>query len=410
MSSTQSNSYTTTKQTLKSTLRKGTFTNTTKTKTTGPYNRNFQQLLIDNGIYPDGYEDPDDQTPPQPANWEEINRRLAQPRPSLSPSQFLDDEFRKFRREVANAAKEKQVTTSVIPFIEGNSENARCVSGGIPFTNLDPLINGTLTPGNPDIYYGARPEQLDRRVRNELGGYIIPSTQDNLPIAPNFFLAAKGPDGSLAVAGRQVSYDGALGARGMRSLQSYGREDAPYFNKAYTLTSLYHGGTLKMFTIYPSQPTSSGSQPKYFIHQLNAWCITGNIETFRQGATYYRNGRDWAKEQRDEAIRWANEKVNEDRAKALAINTSFAQASSFASEASSDMTYTIKASVKKARISRTEESNTNTQTSQASSNKPLIDHRVSTKRSRDLSKSPQRPQRKQRKRRNAGDSDDDSSQ
>jgi hypothetical protein len=46
------------------------------------------------------------------------------------------------------------------------------------------------------------PEQLDRRVRDELSGYIIPSTQEDIPIVPNFFLAVKGPDGSAAVAKR----------------------------------------------------------------------------------------------------------------------------------------------------------------------------------------------------------------
>ena len=88
----------------------------------------------------------------------------------------------------------------MIPIIEGEIRDARCVSGGIPFTNLGQLTDGTLAPGKPDLYDGARPEQLRRRVRDELSGHIIPSTQDELPIAPNSLLAAKGPDGSLAVA------------------------------------------------------------------------------------------------------------------------------------------------------------------------------------------------------------------
>jgi hypothetical protein len=55
----------------------------------------------------------------------------------------------------ADAVKEKQVTTSVIPIIEGDIGDAKCVSGGIPFTNLGHLTDGTLVPGNPDIYYSA---------------------------------------------------------------------------------------------------------------------------------------------------------------------------------------------------------------------------------------------------------------
>jgi hypothetical protein len=176
--------------------------NTTTTKSTSPYNRNFQQNLIDGGVYPDGYEYPDGRVPPQPGNWEETNRRLAQRRPSLCPSRFLDEDFRNFKRADVHASKEKQVTASVIPIIEGDIRDAKCISGGIPFTNLEHLTDGTLVPGNPDIYYGARPEQLNRRVRDELSGHIIPSTQDDLPIISNFFLAVKGPDGSAAVAKR----------------------------------------------------------------------------------------------------------------------------------------------------------------------------------------------------------------
>jgi hypothetical protein len=66
------------------------------------------------------------------------------------------------------AFKEKQITESVISKIEGDNGDTRCVAGGIPFRNLDHLTDGTLVPGNPDRYYGARPEQLDRRLRSEL--------------------------------------------------------------------------------------------------------------------------------------------------------------------------------------------------------------------------------------------------
>ncbi|KAH8710161.1 hypothetical protein GQ44DRAFT_714488 [Phaeosphaeriaceae sp. PMI808] len=146
---------------------------------------------------------------------------LVQPRPSLSLSHFSAGEFRNFKEANAYALKEKQVSEIVIPYIEGNIEDTVCRSGGIPFTNLDPLTDEALKSGNPDVYYGSRPEQLQQQIREDLSGQIIPSIQHDLPILPIFFLALKGPDGSLAVAERQTRYDGALGARGMDSLQSY---------------------------------------------------------------------------------------------------------------------------------------------------------------------------------------------
>lgn len=184
------------------------------------------------------FEYPDGRIPPKPSNWSDIKERLARPRASLSPSKFTEEAHGKFIRADANAFKEKQVTKSVISVIEGDNGDVRCVSGGVPFRNLDPLTDGTLVPGNPDRYYGARPEQLNREIRSELNGQIVPSTQHDLPILPNFLLAAKGPDGSLAVAGRQASYDGALGARAMHSLQTYGQENNLNLTTMLTLSHL----------------------------------------------------------------------------------------------------------------------------------------------------------------------------
>jgi len=216
----------------------------------------------------------------------------------------------------------------VIAIIEGNITGYRCVSGNIPFTILDYLTDGILVPGNPDLYYGARLEQLNQQVCGEPTGQIVPSTQLDLPILPNFFLTAKGPDGSIGVAGRQASYGGALGARGMHSLQSHGRDEPTYDNNAYTITSIYHGGTLKMYTIHPAQPNGPESRPEYYMTQINGWSMTGNAESFRQGVTAFRNARDWTKEQRDEAIKLANERAN-DR-----LPTESTLASSFTTEVS----------------------------------------------------------------------------
>jgi hypothetical protein len=292
------------------------------TKSSGPYDRDFQQHLIDHGIYPHAYEYPDGRIPPKPRNWNDIRERLARHRSSLSPSKFTDEMHEKFVRADAHAFKEKQITESVISVIEGDNGDARCVAGGIPLRNLDHLTDGTLVPGNPDRYYGARPEQLNRQIRDELSGQVIPSTQHDLPIAPNFFLAAKGPDGSLAVAGRQASYDGALGARSMHSLQTYGKEQPAFDNSAYTITSIYHGGQLKMFTSHPSEPTAS-DRTEYHMSQLGSFSMTHDAEVFRQGATWYRNGREWAKEQRDNAIKDANQQAARNISESTTVNASF---------------------------------------------------------------------------------------
>lgn len=360
--------------------------NTITTDSSGPYSRNFQQKLIDGGIYPDEYQYPDGRVPPEPDNLEEINQRLAQPRPSLSPSRFPKEKFKEFKRAAAHVTKENKATKMVIPVIEGNVEDDKCVEGDILFTNLAPITEDTLTAAKPDLYYGARPEQLNRRVRDEISGQIIPSTQDDLPIAPNFFLAAKGPDGAAAVAGRQACYDGALGARGMNSLQSYGEDQPVYDNKAYTITSIYSGGHLEMYTSHPIQPTNPGGRPEYCMSHLNSWSMTGNAESFRQGATAFRNARDWSKEQRDDAIKRANKRANNSQVGTLAVDAS--GVSGFTTDAPLDETYTIEALSQDSQSSLNKDSNTiaDPPESETSTDELAFDYRLPVKRSRKDSK------------------------
>ncbi|EZF31123.1 hypothetical protein H109_05567 [Trichophyton interdigitale MR816] len=282
--------------------------NTTKTASTTAYNRNFEQKLIDHGVYPPGYKYPDGQKLPKPNNWSELNERLAQSRASLSLSKFSEHQFEEFVEADLNASKEKPIIRLAIPVIEGRVDDFRCMGGDYPFGNLAPLTDGTLANAKPDHFFGARPKQLNPEIRDELNDFIIPSTQDSLPIAPNFFLEAKGPDGSPAVATRQGCYNGVLGARAIHKLQSYKQDEPVYDNKAYTITSTYLAGTLKLYTTHPIAPRESNGRPEYIMSQLKGWSMTSDSETFRKGATAYRNARDWAKEQRDELINSANER------------------------------------------------------------------------------------------------------
>jgi hypothetical protein len=107
--------------------------------------------------------------------------------------------------------------------------------------------------------------------------------------------------------------------------------------------------------------------------------MTDTAETFRQGATAYRHTRDWAQEQRDEAIGQANERAGDSQATAIAVDASFGQVYSFTSEPTLDETYT------------TEDSNTtHLQDSETSSVELSLDSRLPVKRSSTHSKRPPR--------------------
>ncbi|KAL9100361.1 MAG: hypothetical protein Q9163_004252 [Psora crenata] len=286
-------------------------TTTSKTKKTSPYDPNFEQNLIDNSIYPDDYDFPDGRDPPRPDNENKILIRLGQPRPSLSPSQFSNKEFRTFKQTDSRALNEDAVMSDVFPLIQGT---ARIPSAkNMVFGNLEPLTHGNFVDAKPDFYDGAHPAQIDMRIREELGLYIIPATQGQAPALPTFFTEVKGPDGSGAVAKRQACHDGVLGERGVRKFMAFGVDDSEsvYDNNAYTITSTYHSatGTLQVYTIHQIQPIDHENPPEYHMTQLNTFAITGTAERFREGVGAFRNARDWAKEQRDGLIVAANGRV-----------------------------------------------------------------------------------------------------
>ncbi|KAH8649398.1 hypothetical protein BGZ61DRAFT_469600 [Ilyonectria robusta] len=52
--------------------------------------------------------------------------------------------LQKFQRADDHATKESRVTASVMPMIEGDPGDTKCVASDIPFTNLDHLTDGSL--------------------------------------------------------------------------------------------------------------------------------------------------------------------------------------------------------------------------------------------------------------------------
>ena len=269
------------------------------------YDPTFEQHLIDHGVYPDGY-DYDDNGSVYPDNWEAINERLARPRPSLSPSRFSREEFRMFAKTNLQALNESTVMSKAFPIITGTSDIPS--QQNLLFGNLKPLTDGSITKAKPDHYDGSHPADLNSQIRKDLEPFIVSSTNTAAPCLPNFITEGKGPNGTTAVCKRQALYDGALAARGVHELRSYVDPETAYDNKAYTITSTYHGGSGDL-TIYATHPTASNN-PKYsneyHMTQLNGWKMTGNPEAFRQGASALRNARDWAKEKREELIIAAN--------------------------------------------------------------------------------------------------------
>lgn len=201
--------------------------------------------------------------------------------------------------------------SDVIPLIAGETSTPS-VHNRL-FTNLATMTDGDTSAAQPDYYHGSRPAELNRRVRNDLKPYIVPSKRLNEPLLPNFFTEVKGPDGKASEMKLQATYDAAHGARAMLEIQSYGQYGYNYDGNAYTFASTYHSGTgtLQMYSMHPTEPTEPGGRPQYHMSQLRCFAITDTKTTHLDGLRAYRNGRDLAEEYRTGAIARANEKARE---------------------------------------------------------------------------------------------------
>ncbi|PVH68989.1 hypothetical protein DL98DRAFT_522428 [Cadophora sp. DSE1049] len=275
-----------------------------KTKRSSAYDKDFEQHYVDHRVYPEGYDYGDRCPTPEP-RFDGLDQRLLQPRPSLSPSHFPDSAFRDYKRKNARVISEGKVMNTVFPIISGDADIPN--EGNLQFTRLESMTGCVTVDPRPDFYDGARFEDIDREVREELGPYIIPTGHLAAPVAPNFFMEAKAPSGGADVAKRQAMQDGAYGARAMHSLQSYSEGKPVYDGNAYTITSTYHTGLLRLYATHPT--AGPENSPEYHMTQINGWDLTNNPDTFRQGVTAFRNARDWAQEQRDALINAANRKA-----------------------------------------------------------------------------------------------------
>ncbi|KAI4116234.1 MAG: hypothetical protein LQ345_003317 [Seirophora villosa] len=274
------------------------------TTTSSAYDAAFKQHLVDHGIYKSGRTQ-------RPSNWSEINERLAKLRSSLSPSRFSEAAFEDFEETNEKALAENTVMSRAFPIIAGSAGVSLYSQDNVYFGNLKDLTDGTITKAKPDLYDGAHPSQLDKSIRKQLSESIEPSSKKNVPLLPNFFVEGNGPDGSACVNELQALYDGALGERGMLELSLYIDPGWLQYNVAHTIASTYHGGTgdLTLYSIHAIQSADLQLPTQFRMTKLNGWKMTGNANAFREGATAWRNARDWAHEERTMLISAANSKV-----------------------------------------------------------------------------------------------------
>ncbi len=118
-----------------------------------------------------------------------------------------------------------------------------------------------------DFYDKARLKELNKRTREELGFYIIPSTNIIVLYFPNFFTEGKGLKGDTPIYKNQVLYDGTLNTRRIYELRLYINLETAYDNNFYTIISTYYSGSraLKLYIIYYILSINPNRDYKYHI-------------------------------------------------------------------------------------------------------------------------------------------------
>ncbi|KAI9674785.1 MAG: hypothetical protein M1817_001689 [Caeruleum heppii] len=271
------------------------------------YDPAFEQHLLDNHIFPVHYK------LVKPSNLEEINTRLAQRRGSLSPELFPRTIFEDFNRKLPGCNRGADVMSDLVPIIAGNStfHSGRRYR----FSNLASLTDGTIADPEPDLYDGSLPTELDARVRKELEAHIAPSKTMTTPLAPNFFLSVIGMQGLAVLRTRQALHYAAIGARAMNTLRSYGGSNSigDDGGDAHVIITTFYAGELSIYTMLPVKSTSLERDMDFHLVLLETAHLMDSFQSFVAGIKAFRNAREWAREQRDQAIARANEKAADHR-------------------------------------------------------------------------------------------------
>ncbi|KAJ4393085.1 hypothetical protein N0V93_002292 [Gnomoniopsis smithogilvyi] len=297
---------------------------TSTTSKSGPYKADFGTHLKEHNVLP--LNDDEVEPPEPPDNMQDI--RLAMKRERTWTPDF-EIKAQAFRAGLRGAKNERDILNLLnlecIPGQTTNITRSSIISRDQSWSALHPLTDATITVGKPDLAYATRLTKLRRPIRDELGAMIVPTTSREF-VCPNFMVAVKGPRGTQAVNDVQAVHVGALAARGMHALWTYGNSteavDAERDTSkiARTITCTWLAGTFTMYATYRQDPqgaddesecstSTSSALPKYCTSLIGAWVFnTVDDEELKKGFAAYLNGLEWAQRQRDEAIKRANKR------------------------------------------------------------------------------------------------------
>lgn len=249
-----------------------------------------------------------------PSNHIEMTKALSKRRGSLDD----DTELEKLRLDfiTAQEAASPEDTQS-----QEHYSTLNCRSHKLPVTNvannkhfiaIKSLPEGLNTQCAPDRAEGLPNIAVPRAVLDAIGGYKDPGP--DVPVAPNFFMEAKGPAGKLWVMKNQIFWDLFVGGRAMQRLLQFSATDPKEFSydlECHTLGFTLFANVLTLYTVHPLFDNDMPGEG-WAIFLMRAWVLhdpVGGLGVFREALTWYHNASDWALVERPKALEQAKQRV-----------------------------------------------------------------------------------------------------
>ncbi|PMB69056.1 hypothetical protein BM221_005642 [Beauveria bassiana] len=182
---------------------------------------------------------------------------------------------------------------------------------------IEPIGHIAFVQPVPDIFDCARRSELNEDICRTLRRRIIPAYRIRHPknsdlAVPNWFVEARSLSDNTEACKRQISFEGAYGARAMHELQNYDRETGEKVcdGNAYTYSAVYvrESRCLEIFAHHMAKAAANGRE-QYFMTKLCEFNMTESKDSFQKGINAFRNARALAGKYRDAVIKIANNRA-----------------------------------------------------------------------------------------------------
>ena len=259
------------------------------------YDAHFEQLCVQSGIH---FERFTKQSTPN--NLTSIREILQPVHHSLTAEELSrkdDMDFGAFWRVHHDSDHGDKMMANLYPLLVGDSGGDVLVEKNCGMRNLC-KFHPALPVAQPHVCDGARQCDISRRVREDLGDFIVPMLEGDGPAAPNHFVQFAGQWDCYPRMHRQAVYNGAFGARAMFALQNYGRDEPLYDGNAYALTCTYFpSSTFAIYTVHPVR--SASGRTEFQLTRVKTVSVGSNDASFNDVSSALRNARDFCEQQRN---------------------------------------------------------------------------------------------------------------